>query len=84
MENDARHRTSPRASVLPTDDESEKIGVDLKLCFGLEVIEVRLDAFGIHFSHEDGGAQGHLPWDTALAMSLLPPGVRRTEAVSVA
>ncbi len=49
--------------------------VVVKLYLGHEVIDVRLDALGLHFSHPEGSAtEGYLTWSTALALSLLPPG----------
>jgi hypothetical protein len=42
-----------------------------------ERIEVRFDASGIHFRHpDDSAARGDLPWDLALAVSMLPQEAR--------
>lgn len=50
----------------------------LELEVGEEIVEVRLDTEGIHFRHPDGSeTQGHLSWDVAIAMSLLPEGMKR-------
>ncbi len=55
----------------------------LELAIGDEVIEVRVDREGIHFRHASGEAsEGCLPWDVAIAMSLLPEGVRRSASSS--
>ncbi len=55
----------------------------LELVVGDEVIEVRVDREGIHFRHASGEAsEGCLPWDVAIAMSLLPEGVRRSASSS--
>ncbi len=50
----------------------------LELAVGEEIIEVRVDRQGIHFRHPGGSAaEGLLPWDVAIAMSILPEAVRR-------
>lgn len=42
-----------------------------------ERIEVRFDAGGIHFCQPGGsGTEGDLPWDLALAVSMLPEEAR--------
>lgn len=64
-----------RPGSAPVDDAA------LELAIGDEVIEVRVDREGIHFRHAGGGAaEGCLPWDVAIAMSLLPEGLRRSAA----
>ncbi len=50
--------------------------VELFLYVNREKVEVRLDADGIHFHQPGGSTDGVLPWSSALAMSLLPAGVR--------
>lgn len=53
----------------------------LELAVGGEVIEVRVGREGIHFRHARGGApEGWLPWDVAIASSLLPESLRRAPA----
>jgi hypothetical protein len=48
---------------------------------GAEVIEVRIDGEGIHFRHPGGSqTQGHIPWEVALAMCMLPMELKRTAA----
>ena len=50
----------------------ERIPVELR--FGEHRIDVWLDHRGIHFRQEEGHVtEGHLPWDVAIAMSLMPP-----------
>lgn len=54
--------------------------VPVELCIGSHRIDVWLDHRGIHFRQQDGAvAEGHLPWEVAIAMSLVPaewqPGV---------
>lgn len=50
----------------------------LELTVGNEVIEVRVDQSGIRFRHPaPGSVEGHLPWEVAIALSLLPEPLRR-------
>jgi hypothetical protein len=52
-----------------------------ELVMGAEVIEVRIDGEGIHFRHPGGSqTQGHIPWEVALAMCMLPMELKRTAA----
>ncbi len=51
----------------------ERVPVELRI--GQDRIDVWLDHRGIHFRQSGGGA-GDLPWDVALAMSLVPPDRR--------
>ena len=46
--------------------------VPLKLQLGRETIEVILDADGLHFRQAGNTALGHLSWEKAIAMSLVP------------
>jgi hypothetical protein len=60
-----------RPSSVSDDDAA------LELAVGDEVIAVRIDRFGLHFRHRAGSStEGHLPWDVALALSLLPDSLR--------
>ncbi len=64
MRNGTRERLVPLAP-------DEQVPVELQI--GRERIEVWLDQRGIHFRQEDGPArEGLLPWDLAIAMSLVP------------
>lgn len=48
--------------------------VPVELHIGSNRIDVWLDHRGIHFRQEDGSVtEGHLPWEVAIAMSLVPP-----------
>lgn len=51
-------------------------GVPLELRIGNESVGVWIDDQGIHFQSARGLSGGLLPWDVALAMALVPPGVR--------
>jgi len=54
-------------------------GVPLELQIGDQRVGVWIDAQGIHFQPAANGlAGGLLPWDLALAMSLVPASRRRT------
>ncbi|MFQ5515287.1 MAG: hypothetical protein ACE5FG_12750 [Myxococcota bacterium] len=45
----------------------------LELRVGRETVRIWFDSRGIHFRHPEGRrTEGVLPWDVALAMSLLP------------
>jgi hypothetical protein len=49
-----------------------------ELLIGHEVVSIWFDARGIHFQHPKGGrTEGVLPWDIAMAMSLVPESRRR-------
>ena len=51
--------------------------VPIELHIGSDRIDVWLDHSGIHFRQGDGRVtEGHLPWDVAIAMSLLPAELR--------
>ena len=53
----------------------------LELRIGSEIVRIWLDDKGIHFRHPLGGrTEGVLPWDVAIAMSLVPEHARRHEA----
>ncbi|MFQ5697542.1 MAG: hypothetical protein ACE5IL_04570 [Myxococcota bacterium] len=53
----------------------------LELVIGDQRIEVRLDEAGILFRQPGSAmAQGLLPWDVAIAQSLLPEARRRAAA----
>jgi len=61
------HRNSRQSLVPLAEDE----GVPLELEIGRAQIQVWLDRGGINFKR-GAGAEGHLSWDMALAMSLVP------------
>ncbi|MCP4007143.1 MAG: hypothetical protein GY725_23420 [bacterium] len=74
MEQNARHSET---GLQPPMHIRE--GAAFKLYIGCEVIEVRFDARGICFRHADrSDTEGFLPWDTAIALSLLPEEMKRT------
>ena len=53
----------------------------LELRIGSEIVSIWLDDKGIHFRHPIGGhTEGVLPWDVAMAMSLVPEHARRHDA----
>jgi len=53
-------------------------GAVLELQIGRETVDIWFDDNGIHFRHAEGTkTEGLLPWDVALAMSLVPEEVRR-------
>ena len=54
---------------------AEGEGVPLELQIGEERVGVWIDGQGIHFQSARGLNGGLLPWDLALAMALVPPGV---------
>jgi hypothetical protein len=62
-----------RPAPVPDDDAA------LELAVGDEIIEVRVDRAGIHFRHPQARSGGSIPWDMALALSLLPDEIRRGE-----
>ena len=56
-------------------------GAVFKLKYGDELIDVVLDATGIHFLHSGtASAAGHLDWEQALGMSLFPRRAREPAA----
>jgi hypothetical protein len=59
-----------RPASVPDDDTA------LELAVGDEIIEVRVDRTGIHFRHPRARSGGSIPWDMALALSLLPEEMR--------
>ncbi len=70
MNSKARH---PGASTRPPGRESP-----LELHIGQVVVNIWFDAYGIYFRQdEEDAAEGVLPWDVAMAMSLMPEPVRR-------
>ena len=82
---EARRGSSSREAHGDPDHRAHIRGLALKLHIDGEMIDVWLDDTGIHFSQPDGThTQGHLPWDIAIAMSLVPPHQPRMEtAVAV-
>ena len=75
-------RDRPPAVLRPGSSEDD---ASLELAVGDEVIEVRVDRDGIHFRHPEGSeAAGSLPWDLAIALSLLPDSARRTGSTRAA
>jgi hypothetical protein len=69
-------RGSASAELRPSSSREDEAA--LELAVGNEVIEVRVDRSGIRFRHPRAGSvEGHLPWDVALALSLLPETLRR-------
>lgn len=77
-------RTSPREGNMVIDGTRQGMvhpaageGVPLELQIGDERVGVWLDGQGIHFQSASGGLNGGLlPWDVALAMALVPPGMQ--------
>ncbi len=68
-----RNGTRQRMIDLARD---ERVPVELRI--GPERIEVWLDQRGIHFRQDDGSVrEGVLPWELAIAMSLVPGEWRR-------
>ncbi len=60
-------------------------GASLELRIGQEVVDIWFDSQGIHFRHPRGKrTEGLLPWDVAMAMSLVPADRRPTLDTSVA
>ena len=60
-------------------------GNQLELQIGRALVNIWFDADGIHFGPRDGhSAEGLLPWDVAMAMSLIPDSVRRPINTSAA
>ncbi len=52
----------------------------VELRIGLETVSIWFDDNGIHFRHVGGGqTEGVLPWDIAMAMSLVPEELRRPQ-----
>ena len=52
-------------------------GVPLEVKIGGECVGIWLDHTGIHFNQPGRGTvTGHLSWETAIAMSLIPPRLR--------
>ena len=67
-------------------ETSKTTGADgLELQIGRALVNIWFDADGIHFGPRDGdSAEGLLPWDVAMAMSLIPDSVRRPINTSAA
>jgi hypothetical protein len=60
---------------------SDGDGIPVELCIESQTIQVWLDHSGIHFLPVGRGVtRGHLPWEIAIAMSLIPPGLQRPPA----
>ena len=60
------------SSALPAPGPVGDVPWELRI--GSDRIDVWFDQRGIHFRQREGGTtQGHLPWDLAIAMSLVPP-----------
>lgn len=63
---------------LVTLARDELVPVELRI--GSDRIDVWIDHRGIHFRQEDGrGTEGHLPWELAIALSLVPQEGRRPQ-----
>jgi hypothetical protein len=76
-------RGSARAMLRPASARVDDAA--LELAVGDEVIEVRVDRSGIRFRHPcPGSVEGHLPWDVALALSLLPEPLRELARTAAA
>jgi hypothetical protein len=68
---------SRRGLVSMSDGE----GIPVELRIESEIIQVWLDHSGIHFLPVGRGiTRGYLPWDIAIAMSLIPPDFQRPSA----
>ncbi len=68
---------SRRGLVSMSDGE----GIPVQLRIENETIQVWLDHSGIHFLPVGQGiARGHLPWEVAIAMSLIPRDLQRSSA----
>lgn len=53
-------------------------GALMELRIGHETVSIWFDENGIHFRQAEGGrTEGVLPWDVAMAMSLIPEKLRR-------
>lgn len=52
--------------------------VPMELTIGCERIEVFLDHSGIHFQQQDSPTKGHLSWELAIALALVPEQWRRS------
>ena len=64
-----------RARLVPLG-HGELVPIELRI--GSDRIDVFIDQSGIHFQQKHSVTRGHLPWDVAIAMSLVPaPGKRR-------
>jgi hypothetical protein len=72
------------APALLRPSSAAKDDAALELAVGNEVIEVRVDRSGIRFRHSGGSVEGHLPWEVALALSLLPEPLRRLSRATYA
>ncbi len=68
-----------RARLVPLG-HGELVPIELRI--GSDRIDVFIDQSGIHFQQKHSVTRGHLPWDVAIAMSLLPEGVRRAGSSS--
>ena len=64
-----------RARLVPLG-QGELVPIELRI--GSDRIDVFIDQSGIHFRQEHGAARGHLPWDVAIAMSLVPEAAKRS------
>ncbi len=52
----------------------------MELRIGRETVSIWFDDNGIHFRHAGGRqTEGILPWDVAMAMSLVPEELRRPQ-----
>ncbi len=68
-----RNGTRRRMVALGPDEQ-----VPVELCIGRERIDVWLDHQGIHFRQDETSvAEAVLPWELAIALSLVPEQWRR-------
>ena len=57
----------------------------VELQIGRDVVDIWFDDNGIHFrGHGDRHTEGVLPWDIAMAMSVVPEQLRRTPRTPLA
>jgi hypothetical protein len=67
-----------KGSYPGVDSDALRREAPLQLRIGHELVSIWFDAQGIHFQHPEGRpTEGILPWDVAMAMSLLPGDGRR-------
>ncbi len=77
MDSKARRRRAPMRA--PT----KSAAVELRI--GQETVRIWFDDSGIHFRQARGhNTEGVLPWDVAMAMSLVPEDVRPLPTTPVA
>ena len=69
-------KAQPQGAPLPAPRHSAAV----ELRIGRETVSIWFDDHGIHFRHAGGEqTEGVLPWDIAMAMSLVPEELRRPQ-----